>query len=223
MNRNSIVGVGCVSDQGRERELDPTQIQAENNSPCAKTVESDKNKKFQAQFHKNGPSDGQGIESFVEVHNQVGDPDMEDGSDQDRLGGTQPLIELDGADSSHSIDLNSEPMERYDWHDLVEEYLLRHGTKKSKNKDKKSKKQGNAKSSTFLATMKPKDILKVNAYRKNKKAESSHKNQSSPNKSENSITISKEIIKTKNVGSEVGFQIEGLEEMLRNEIEGEGC
>ncbi|KAI3739857.1 hypothetical protein L2E82_30269 [Cichorium intybus] len=103
--------------------------------------------------------------------------DMEDRSDQDRHGGTHPIIDLDGANSSHSIDLNSEPMERYDWHDVVEEDLLRHGkSKKSKNKDKRSKKQANAKSSTFPVTMKPKDVLKANAYRKNKKVELSQKN-----------------------------------------------
>lgn len=94
--------------------------------------------------------------------------------------------------------------------------------KKSKSKDKRAKKQGIAKSSSFPATMKSKDILKANAYRKNKKADHNYKNQSSPNKSENSITISEEILKTKNIGAEVGFQIEGFDELLRNEIEGEG-
>ncbi|KAI3513091.1 hypothetical protein L1887_20417 [Cichorium endivia] len=182
MNRNSDIGVGCVNDQGCEQELDPTQTQAVNNIPCAKSMESDKNKKLQAQIRKIGPSVGQDILGVVE--NQW-------------RGKTGIIL-------------------------LKKIYLGVENQKKSKNKDKRSKKQVNAKSSTFSATMKPEDILNANAYRKNKKAESSHKNQSSPNKSENSLTISEEIIKTKNVGSEVGFQIEGFDEMLRNEIEGEG-
>ncbi|KAI3739124.1 hypothetical protein L2E82_29518 [Cichorium intybus] len=150
----------------------PNTDPGRSNIPCAKTMESDKNKKFQAQFRKSRSSDGQEIVGVVEVQIQGDGSDMEDRSDQDRHSGTHPIIDLDGVDSSHSIDLKSEPVERYDWHDVVEEDLLRHGkSKKSKNKDKRSKKQANAKSSTFPVTMKPKDVLKANAYRKNKKVE----------------------------------------------------
>ncbi|KAI3722882.1 hypothetical protein L2E82_34051 [Cichorium intybus] len=146
----------------------------------------------------------------------------EDRSVHDRSVGSQPFIDFDGADSSQSFDLNSEPMERCDWFDIEEEVLRCGKSKKSKNKDKKSKRLENVKYCTFPITMKSKDVLKAKAYKKNKKADQSHTNHSSPNKSESSINISEEILKTKNLGSEVGFQMEGFDEMLRNEIEGEG-
>ncbi|KAI3690017.1 hypothetical protein L2E82_47991 [Cichorium intybus] len=176
-----------------------------------------------AQFRKGSSTDDQETEGDTDLQFQEYGSDIQNSSDQIEFGETQPIFDLDGAESSKSIDLNSEPLEGYDWQDLVEEDLLRRGkSKKSKNKDRRPKKQANGIHSTFPATMKPKDILKVNAYRRYKKTESNHKNHSSPNKSENSLTISEEITKTKFVGSEVGFQVEGFEEMLRKEIEGEG-
>ncbi|KAI3780081.1 hypothetical protein L2E82_09963 [Cichorium intybus] len=167
-------------------------------------MESERIKCPHAHSCKFAAVDGREYVGAIEMSNQGGGSDTEGRSKHDNFGETRPIIDLDGADSYHSIDLNSEPTERYDWYDLIDEDLLRRGkSKKSKNKDKRSKKHAIVKSSTFPTTTKPKDILKVNAYRKKKKAESSHKNQSSLNKSENSLTISEEIIKTKNVGSEL--------------------
>ncbi|KAI3791266.1 hypothetical protein L2E82_04978 [Cichorium intybus] len=215
-----------IEDEGvGELRLDTNYVHVGNDEGACDQVEVDpvgialnsqKNKGIQAQFYQNGSSGCQGVEGYVEPLNQVDVSNDEDRSVQDTL-------DLDGGESSQSIDLNSEPLDIYDWYDIADEEARRRGrAKKSKSKDKRAKKQGIAKSSSFPATMKSKDILKANAYRKNKKADHNYKNQSSPNKSENSITISEEILKTKNIGAEVGFQIEGFDELLRNEIEGEG-
>ncbi|KAI3751897.1 hypothetical protein L2E82_22990 [Cichorium intybus] len=56
--------------------------------------------------------------------------------------------------------------------------------------------------------------------KKQKKASNAKNSQNSPSKSENSISV--EMMKTKNIGDEIGFCLDGFEEMLRAEIEGEG-
>ncbi|KAI3708475.1 hypothetical protein L2E82_37645 [Cichorium intybus] len=233
---NNLTNPDALKDQNKnkegggegESELCPNQIQLEipihSPSPLREIeMDSDRNRGNQGQPHKVVLSSCPG-EDEIEVQHIQEDALI----NKDTLGhevsvGGQPSGDLDGVESSQSIDLNSEPLERYDWFDIAEEELVRYEkTKKSKNKDKKSKKLGKAISSSFPVTMKPKDVLKSKFYRKNKKADQSHKNRSNPNKSENSINISEEILKSKNVGLEVGFQMEGFDEMLRNEIEGEG-
>ncbi|KAI3765164.1 hypothetical protein L2E82_15191 [Cichorium intybus] len=67
------------------------------------------------------------------------------------------------------------------------------------------------------------DVLRensVNNQRKLKKSHWSQGSQFSPSKSENSISV--EMLKTKNIGGEIGFCLDGFKEMLRAEIEGEG-
>ncbi|KAI3680336.1 hypothetical protein L2E82_50438 [Cichorium intybus] len=149
-------------DRNGDHRPDPTQSQVGGASDGI-DLDSVKNKSKQAQIHEIGSSGCQGGEGHAESFYHVGASNDEDRS----VHGT---LDIDGADSSHSIDLNSEPMDIYDWHDIDEEEVLRRGrAKKSKSKDKRSKKQGIAKYSTFPVTMKPKDIFKANAYRKNKK------------------------------------------------------
>ncbi|KAI3500594.1 hypothetical protein L1887_36418 [Cichorium endivia] len=233
---NNFTNLDALKDQNKnkegggagESEVCPNQIQLEipiqSLSPLREIeMDSDRNRGNQAQLRKVVLSSCP-VEDEIEVENIQEDALInKDMLDHEVSVGVQPSSDLDGVESSQSIDLNSEPLEKYDWFDIAEEELVRYEkTKKSKNKDKKSKKLGKTISSSFPVTVKPKDVLKAKVYRKNKKADQSHKNHSSPNKSQNSISISEEILKSKNVGLEVGFQMEGFDEMLRNEIEGEG-
>lgn len=136
---------------------------------------------------------------FTENRLQAGDVIEDEESTHVRTGEPQLNSDNDTDDPLHSIDLNSEPVDMYGWQEIADEDVFTRGkSKKAKNKDKKQRKSCNAKFGTI--TMKPKDVLKANAYRRNKKSESSHKSHISPSKSDNSISISEEIIKTKKCG-----------------------
>ncbi|KAI3740215.1 hypothetical protein L2E82_30639 [Cichorium intybus] len=68
-------------------------------------------------------------------------------------------------------------------------------------------------------SMEMKDIVRANFQKKAKKGEG-EKARSSSNGSINSISI--EVMKTIEVGQDVGFQLDGFDQILRKEIEGEG-
>ncbi|KAI3781807.1 hypothetical protein L2E82_11833 [Cichorium intybus] len=78
-----------------------------------------------AQFRKGRSTDDQETKGDTDLQFQEYGSDIQNSSDQIEFGETQPVFDLDGAESSQSIDLNSEPLEGYDWQDLVEEDLLR--------------------------------------------------------------------------------------------------
>ncbi|KAI3782104.1 hypothetical protein L2E82_12137 [Cichorium intybus] len=123
----------------------------------------------------------------------------------------------DGNDStSKSIDLNFIPTDGH----------MESGGNEVGDTNVKSKKKG-ACATTNPISMKLKDIIHTRNANSSKKAKKKQgKNgkgasQSSLNVSTNSISC--EVIKTVNIGKEVGFQLDGFEEILRAEIEGEGA
>ncbi|KAI3750508.1 hypothetical protein L2E82_21147 [Cichorium intybus] len=122
--------------------------------------------------------------------------------------------------SDDSIDLNVEPDEGIG---KLGEDMIRSQDhpKKHRNKDNKGKKPKAAKNNP--ASVKFKDVVRAYNFKKSRRSDSLPSNRSnhrSPSKSSDSISI--ELGLTKNVGSAIGFQIEGFEHMLRSEIEGEG-
>ncbi|KAI3690350.1 hypothetical protein L2E82_48352 [Cichorium intybus] len=124
--------------------------------------------------------------------------------------------------SSQSFDLNTEPFE-VNKDGYMDPISIRHNGSicDSKAKGKKQKKASNAKA--VPTSMKLKDVMRANfanSQRKQKKSNRSQNSQNSPSKSKNSISV--EMMKTKNIGDEIGFCLDGFEEMLRDEIEGEG-
>ncbi|KAI3750347.1 hypothetical protein L2E82_20981 [Cichorium intybus] len=65
-------------------------------------------------------------------------------------------------------------------------------------------------------SMKLKHIVRTINQKKSKTVNGGRSSQVSPN------TVSIEIEKTKEIGAEVGFRLDGAEDLLRSEIEGEG-
>ncbi|KAI3708636.1 hypothetical protein L2E82_37947 [Cichorium intybus] len=122
--------------------------------------------------------------------------------------------------SRHPFDLNTEPYEGSK--DVNKEIVS--GLHKESIPDSKGTKQKKSINAKVIPTsMKLKDVMRANyanSQRKSNKTNRSQGSQNSLSKSENSISV--ELMKTKNIGDEVGFCLEGFEEMLRAEIEGEG-
>ncbi|KAI3525944.1 hypothetical protein L1887_05081 [Cichorium endivia] len=122
--------------------------------------------------------------------------------------------------NSQSIDLNIEPHESTEKINGTEEVLGSENAQIPRLKEKKQKKTHKSKSAQV--SLKLKDVLKGNGHRKQKKYVGLQLSQSNLDHSESSINISEEIDMTKKIGNDVGFQLDGFEEVLRNEIEGEG-
>ncbi|KAI3753251.1 hypothetical protein L2E82_25298 [Cichorium intybus] len=135
----------------------------------------------------------------------------------------------DDDDLSHSLDLNSDPVVSENRAFEMEEEFFRKGrSNKANKKGKKQKKQsstkptGTDKSAPISISMKLKDVLRSNSIRRHKKQDGNHTSQNSNNDVESMNSISAEINKTKDIGEKVGFRLQGFEEVLGQEIEGEG-
>lgn len=128
-----------IEDEGvGELRLDTNLVHVGNDEGACDRVEVDpvgialnaqKNKGIQAQFFQNGSSGCQGMQGYVEPLNQVDVSNDEDRSVQDTL-------DLDGGESSQSIDLNSEPLDIYDWYDIADEEARRRGRAKKIKKQR---------------------------------------------------------------------------------------
>ncbi|KAI3680290.1 hypothetical protein L2E82_50516 [Cichorium intybus] len=122
--------------------------------------------------------------------------------------------------SDDSIDLNVEPDEGIG---KLGEDMIRSQDhpKKHRNKDNKGKISKVVKNAH--ASVKFKDVVCAYSSKKSRRYDillSNRPNHSSPSKSGDSLSI--ELGLTKNVGSAIGFQMDGFDHMLRSEIEGEG-
>ncbi|KAI3525497.1 hypothetical protein L1887_04335 [Cichorium endivia] len=114
-----------------------------------------------------------------------------------------------------NIDLNTTPAESIDESGEEERSSKHVGISQKYRSKEKMKKNHNT------VSLKLKDLVRSSNYKKSKRTENAKSTQSSPNNSNTSIST--EIIKTKTIGAEVGFQLEGFEHRLRSEIEGEGA
>ncbi|KAI3691133.1 hypothetical protein L2E82_49351 [Cichorium intybus] len=109
---------------------------------------------------------------------------------------------------SHTIDLNNEPKKTGKFGD--------EGNKKIRLQSSK------VKSKSLPRSLKPKVVMWANRQKFQKKRDKAQNSQSSQDISESSNSVTAEIFKTMNIGNDVGFQMQGFDEMLRSEIQGEG-
>ncbi|KAI3520227.1 hypothetical protein L1887_09516 [Cichorium endivia] len=120
---------------------------------------------------------------------------------------------------TQKIDLNSAPSDNHEAAGLKSaDEGLAGIHDKIKHKQKKSKKAGSLKNTSI--SMKLKDVIRASNNKRQKRVDGVQSGQSTSNKSDNSLFV--EIQKTKNIGEEVGFRLDGFKEQLRTEIEGEG-
>ncbi|KAI3723310.1 hypothetical protein L2E82_34797 [Cichorium intybus] len=142
------------------------------------------------------------------------------------LGGeeAEDEVEDEDDDDTQSFDLNNMPLDPLDkMVEAAEDQVWREKARISKIKERKDCKANNSKSAPI--SLKLKDVWIANGQKRHKKIvgrQSGQLSRENSVNSENSNSISVEIIKTKNNGMEVGFQLDGFDEALRCEIEGEG-
>ncbi|KAI3507419.1 hypothetical protein L1887_22404 [Cichorium endivia] len=116
-------------------------------------------------------------------------------------------------EESNSMDLNTEPVENFEDCGVVNSSCQDH-----RNKNRISTKVNKAK--IGLASLKLKDVVHANNFKKSRRLHISQSMDQSTSKSCNSVSMELEM--TKMVGSAVGFQLEGYDHLLRSESEGEG-
>ncbi|KAI3523897.1 hypothetical protein L1887_02387 [Cichorium endivia] len=207
-------------DLGEERQNETTIVGAGNHG-CEDTqnncwANQESNGKDEDSGSQNGPEE----EGLLPTHHKPDDNPSNsqegDNSEQGSPGEVRSGINEGDNSSINSIDLNCCPTERQ----------MNSGENEDRGTNGKIQKKG-VYATLNPISMKLKDRIHTKNANSSKKAKKRNgksgksASQTSQNISVNSISC--EVLKTANIGKEVGFQLDGFEEKLRAEIEGEGA